>query len=276
MFAGCARTSGHVFSLVRCHPWSWRTRRAGLAAEARNWEHKTPDNITHPFPDYPFEKLFYRWRIRRLWIKKYFSARGRTRERKIVRSCELVSAGMREKSQGSWVFVRWNINRAFPRINCQRPFICSPVLLRQLERTGVCRWSPHRWYACFLSALRQPCNPSRLSNKRKSFVIDDLRYRGFSYLLTITIYLSAMESFLEQVLEQIGNDRAWWMEVDRRWRQRFDFGIRFRRNWQSGKDRSFEFTKRSAREFRSAANFAQIKSSLRGRKYLQQRLLNFP
>ena len=72
-----------------------------------------------------------------------------------------------------------------------------------------------------------------------------------------------MESFLEQVLEQIGNDRAWWMEVDRRWRQRFDFGIRFRRNWQSGKDRSFEFTKRSAREFRSAANFAQIKSSLR-------------
>lgn len=261
MFAGCARTSGHVSSLVRCHSWSWRTR------EARNWEHKTPDNITHPFPDYPFEKLFYRWRIRRLWIRKYFSARGRTRERKIVRSCELVSASMREKSQGSWVFVRWNINRAFPRINCQRPFICSLVSLRQLERTGVCRWSPHRWYACFLPALRQPWNPSRLSNKRKSFVIDDLRYRGFSYLHTITICLSAMESFLGQVLQQIGNDRARWMDVDRRWRQRFDFGIRFRRNWQSGK---VEFTKRSAREF------IQIKSSLRGRKYLQRRLLNFP
>lgn len=24
-------------------------------------KHKTPDNITHPFPDYPFEKLFCRW-----------------------------------------------------------------------------------------------------------------------------------------------------------------------------------------------------------------------
>lgn len=70
-----------------------------------------------------------------------------------------------------------------------------------------------------------------------------------------------MESFLEQVLQQIGNDRARWMEA------RFDFGIQFRRNWQSGK---VEFTKRSAREF------VQIKSSLRGRKYLQQRLLNFP
>jgi len=23
-------------------------------------KHKTPDNITHPFPDYPFEKLFCR------------------------------------------------------------------------------------------------------------------------------------------------------------------------------------------------------------------------
>lgn len=43
-------------------------RRVGWRREERRGEnggdgqkHKTPDNITHPFPDYPFEKLFCRW-----------------------------------------------------------------------------------------------------------------------------------------------------------------------------------------------------------------------
>lgn len=29
--------------------------------ESAEQKHKTPDNITHPFLDYPFEKLFCRW-----------------------------------------------------------------------------------------------------------------------------------------------------------------------------------------------------------------------
>lgn len=35
-----------------------RERERGEPTEQK---HKTPDNITHPFPDYPFEKLFCRW-----------------------------------------------------------------------------------------------------------------------------------------------------------------------------------------------------------------------
>lgn len=34
--------------------------KTGIGGEGGQ-KHKTPDNITHPFPDYPFEKLFCRW-----------------------------------------------------------------------------------------------------------------------------------------------------------------------------------------------------------------------
>lgn len=48
------RSPGHVSSALYA------------VQEVRNYgpgrrKHKTPDNITHPFPDHPFEKLFCRW-----------------------------------------------------------------------------------------------------------------------------------------------------------------------------------------------------------------------
>lgn len=63
------RSPGHVSSALyavrevrNCGPE--RRRAANLGDEGRRMageKHKTPDNITHPFPDYPFEKLFCRW-----------------------------------------------------------------------------------------------------------------------------------------------------------------------------------------------------------------------
>ena len=109
-------------------------------AESQSWKHKTLDDITHPFPDYPFEKLFSRRRTRsalerwRSISPRVEAQRKKEREREILRARARPSSlgGMREKfPREGKSRSRSNINRAFRRINWQRPFYSS-------RPTGIC------------------------------------------------------------------------------------------------------------------------------------------